>query len=167
MHDDVKRLANDLDELKRLHSLVYDHASPVIDKVKTREYSVKELADLGFLFREMEDLLDDWRKDSKARKELIGKLLCLQLVQMNEDIVRGDLCRAQCDMKMRPEWPKEGTPEYYDLLNHFGIDPDSPIRISWKGLETLCTRLFKEGKPMPPGMKNPKAEFVCKFTRKN
>lgn len=167
MHNDVKRLVEDLDSLKRLHSVMYDHASPIVDKVKTREFSSKELADLGFLFREMETLLDDWRKDSKARKELISKLLCLQLVKADTDIVRGDLCRAQVDMKMRPEWPEIGSEEYFDLLHHFGIDPNDPIRISWKGLEDLCTKLFEQGKPLPPGMKNPKADWLCKFTRTN
>lgn len=164
---DVKQLADDLEELKRLHSVMYDHASPIVDKVKTREYSAQDLADLGFLFREMENLLDDWRKDSKARKELIGKLLCLQLVKSETDMVQGELCRAQADMKMRPEWPKPGTSEYFELLTHFGIDPNSPIRISWKGLGELCTKLFKEGKPLPPGMKDPKADYFCKFTRTN
>lgn len=167
MHDDVRELVEDLDSLKRLHSVMYDHASPTVDKVKIRKFSSEELADLGFLFREMEKLLDDWRKDCKARKELISKLLCLQLVKADTDIVQGDLCRAQVDMKMRSDFPSPESEEYFALLRHFGINPDDPIRISWKGLGDHCTRLFEQGKSLPPGMKNPKADFLCKFTRKN
>lgn len=169
MNKDIVNLQNLIVEIGSLHQAFYDLIVPITDQVKGGVYAVKELADLGFLFREGETILDDWRKDSKSRKELIGRMLALLIVEQNTtDLVHGELCRAQIDLKMRPEMPKVGTKEYYDLCHHYGIDdPDNtPIRISWKGIEEECSKLTEQGKPLPPGMKKPKAQFSCKFTKK-
>lgn len=169
MHDDAIKLQLLIEEISVLHQTFYDAIVPITEKIKEGGYVPKDLANLGFLFREGETILDDWRKDSKARKELIGFLLCKLLIELDTDLIQSDLCRAQIDLKMRPEFPKTGSVEWYDLCHHYGInDPDNtPIRISWQGIEKECSKLIEQGKPLPPGMTEPKAQFSCKFTRRN
>lgn len=168
MHNDVIKLQNLIEEMQAVHAAFYDAVVPITEKIKKGEYSNADLADLGFLFREGENRLDDWRKDNKSRKELVGYILCKLLVEADQgDMVHGELCRAQIDLKMRPEMPKKGSQGWYDLHHHYGIDdPDNtPIRISWQGIEKECSKLIEQGKNVPPGMSNPKAQFSCKFTR--
>lgn len=169
MHIDAIKLQNLIEEMNSVHQAFYDVIVPITEKIKKGDYSPKDLANLGFLFREGETKLDDCRKDSKARKELIGFVLCKLLIELDTDIIRADICRAQIDLKMRPEFPKTGSPAWYDLCHHYGIDdPDNtPIRVSWQGIEKECSKLTEQGKPLPPGMTEPKAQFSCKFTRRN
>lgn len=168
MHNDVVKLQNLTEEIISLHTTFYDVIVPITARIKKGDYDIQTLADMGFLFREGEKTLDDWRKDCKSRKELIGYLLCKLLIELGTDIAKGELCRAQIDLKMRPEMPKVGSQEWYELNNHYGIDPDNtPVRLSWKGIEVECSRLTEEGKQLPPGMTNPKAQFSCKYTRNN
>ena len=55
---------------------------------------------------------------------------------------------------------------YEDFYSHYGIDPDTtPVRLSWEGMKVECSKLIEDGKSLPPGMSNPKAQFSCKFTR--
>lgn len=166
MHNDVKKLQNLTEEVELLHAEFYDAVVPIIENIKKGEYAPKDLADMGFLLREGENRLDDWRKDNKARKELIGFLLCKLLLELNTDIVHGELCRAQTQFSMRPEMPKRGSKEWQELNAHYGVDPNSTcIRISWEGIKKECSKLIEEGKKLPPGMTNPTAQFSCKFTR--
>ena len=167
MHNDIVKLQNLIEEIGSVHTAFYDTIVPITERLKKGEYKPRELADMGFLFREGENTLDDWRKDSKARKELIGYLLAKLLIELDTDIVRGKLCRAQIDLKMRPEFPKKGSIEWYDLCHYYGIDdPDNtPIRISFKGIEVECSKLIEQCKKLPPGMTEPRAQFSCKFTR--
>lgn len=166
MHNDVKKLQNLTEEIESIHASFYDVVVPIVERIKKGEYKPADLADMGFLFREGENRLDDWRKDNKARKELIGSLLCKLLLELDTDIVRGELCRAQTQFSMRPEMPKSGSKEWYELNHYYGVDPDTtPIRISWEGIKKECSRLIEEGKKLPPGMLNPRANFSCIFTR--
>jgi len=169
MHNDVKKLQVMADALHEAHAAFYEMIVPITKKIEEGvEYNDVAMADLGFLCRELEDLLDEWRKDSKVRKELVGRLLCSMLVHSDRELVRADLCRAQAKIGMRPQFPKKGTDDYYALLAYYGItDPDNqPVSLSWVGVAKVCTKLIEQGKPLPPGMKEPMSDPTCIFTRR-
>ena len=75
--DDLRLLH---DQMKSLHMMYYDLLSGMSGAIK-KEYSPETLADIGFFCREGEILLDDWRKNAKAFKELISRKLSRTILQ--------------------------------------------------------------------------------------
>ncbi len=138
----------------------------------------EETTDIGFLFRECESILDDWRKDCQASK-LLAELLIAKVILFSpksvnegvEDTVHGTLATATPRLTTESGLPKRGTPEYTALLSHYGI----PIELINKGLIALhyvefakeVTRLQEDGKPPPPGVGESYSKFRCTFRRKS
>lgn len=163
-----------------IHQEVWDALAWNSRQMKSDVYSKHELVDLGFLCRELENLLDDWRKDCKARKELAGKLIARAVLQAADGVndlqastvVHGILASASPDVSMIAEIPKPGTPEFVEFCNHFGIskecseDPLFPFAIHWKRAMECLELRQTEGKPIPPGFGKQFPHFWSKFVRK-
>jgi len=172
---DVSVMAKLLSLIQHAHDKLYELTGPVLDKIKKRQYSNEELADLGFLFREMESLLDETRKDAKARKELTGKLLAFLIIAAqtedisNPDKVRGRLATARPDVRVRAKLPKKGTPEYERALDYFYIPrravDEGIMKIDWNKASDFLTTLVEEGKKVPDEFKETYPEYKCVFTK--
>lgn len=166
-------------ELQEVHKRVYDDLAWISRQMKVAgSYSLQELTDIGFLCREMERLLDDWRKDCKARKELAGKLLAKGVLDSAEatDLeasltVRGELATATPDVSMVAELPKAGTPEFVAYCEFYGIPKDKadnelfPLAIHWKRAQLDLQQRMERGLPQPPGLGKKFPHYFAIFTK--
>jgi hypothetical protein len=157
--------------------LYYDHWSILVDKMRKNILDKEQLADVGYLLRQGEKLLDDWRKDCKAAKELAGKIIALQILQSaeslsgeGEDVARGDIAIAIPDLKMEAELPKKGTPEYEAFLGHFGVNAGTAelgiLKPDWKAIGKLVTDAAQDGKKFPPGLGKKYPRYTATFRRR-
>lgn len=129
------------------------------DQARDRdELSVGNLADIGYLEREMERLLDHHRKESKSRQLSIGRHLCKELMlRFNAgegDLkVRGELANATAEVKQEPILPKKGDPEYSEIMRSIGVPEhlarEGAIQIHFVRMGEYLTRLANEGQNAP------------------
>lgn len=141
------------------------------------ELSEEQMADTGFLFREAAATLDEIRKDAEAQRERVSLILggiCVGKFTETSDPdsfkVKGTLANAHVEVRTRPQMPNRGTPEYHQLMSHFGV-PDIAIETGaivphYMRMMDLCTKLAEEGNPPPPGLLGTRAEPAVKFVRK-
>ena len=89
--------------------------------------SEADLVDYGYLSRELENMLDDLRKECKARKETVGKILANRVTKrvLADPTLKlyatGYFARASPQAGAIPMLPKRNTPEYTELLNRLGF----------------------------------------------
>jgi hypothetical protein len=114
--------------------------------------SLPELVDLVYALKKSSELLDDVRKEVDQLKEFIERLACLAwLTQASGENVKTEYCTGTPDVKQMAKVPKPGTEEYVALMNHFGVDPSSPVRPHWPSMVERLSAELAEGKPLPPG----------------
>jgi len=159
-------------EFGDLHHELMLELGNITAKLKKREYSKEELCDIGFLCRELERSFDDWRKDCKARRELAEKVLAYSVMMESldgeaDDVVRGKLARAVCDVKKEAIIPKRGTDEFYSLMEHFGVTGEATevLKFDWKRMAEFVTKLAEEGKEVPKGIDRTIPKYKATFTR--
>lgn len=117
------------------------------------------MVDLGFLHRELENELDSLRKESKKRKEQLGRALGVMITKRAVEDPRkgtkatGELATASADVRVFPVLPKKDTPEYIELLEFFGVKGEwvekRLFSMHWARLRDYLTELHVEGKPAP------------------
>lgn len=176
----VRLLRYILKEVEAARSLLVAATVDIGEQLKKnrRAFPHPEMADMGFFARELERLLDDMRKDAKSQKELLGKLLCIDVMQESledqgnsDDVIHGKYARAECDMKMEAVLPKKGTPEYRKLLEHFGVSDEAIdhglFSIHWNWMKEYLTELAQQGKKTPPGVLDTNPSYYAKFVRKS
>jgi len=163
------------DELKIFLDKVYNYLSETEDSVKTT-MTMPDRVDTGFFMREMEKLLEEIRKDVKARKELCGSIVAMSIAKdaLNnpekwEEFVEGRFAKALPHIKSLPKIPKRGTPEYEELCEWLKVDKELEpfISMRWSTLCDLCTELAEEGKKLPPGIRHAYTEYTTIFRRRN
>lgn len=177
--DSVKRMCEMLKAVQIVHQVLYDGISSVTTEVKNLKFTNEQLADVGYFFRELETVFDECRKEVKARKELVSKVLAFKVAQnciqdpTADPIVRGNFARACTDVKIRPKLPKKDSAEYRSALEFFDV-PESVIqngvlKLDWKTVSELLTSLMEQGKKLPDGLTETYPEYTCTFmrTRKN
>lgn len=131
-----------------------------------------ELVDYGFLFRELENLLDDWRKDCKAAKELVEHCIGKQSVSDMDMTtkIKGTLATGSLDIKMSHVLPKRGTLEFDALLNYLKIPNDAVgrgvISLNWLRMNEYLSEQLALGNKPPPGVITSKPVYKVVFTRK-
>ena len=152
MNSDLQHLIELHEEMTVLHAKVLTHLLEVTENMKTRtHYSLQEACDIGFLMREMETLLDDWRKDCKVRKELSGRLIAFEVLSDDRmgDTVRGSLARGKIFMKKMLKPPKKGTVEYDQAMAHFGVPTsvtvEGIVKLDWEKTSEYLTRMMEDG----------------------
>lgn len=176
---DVRSLKLSLRDLETTLLDLYNLFQMIGSQLKSRQYTKSQLADLGYLFRECEKVLDDRRKDAMAFKSLTGKTLALMVMQdadsLNDanadDTIRGTIARATVDLKMVPKIPKKGTPEFYALLGAMGLDPDmvdpnkgGVFSINWKKAVEVATARLEAGEKPIPGLTDLHPSYGAVFT---
>lgn len=141
-----------LDELQEQHMKVLSHLIAVTENAKKRTvYDIPTTSDLGFVMREMETLLDEWRKDAKARKELLGKLIAFEVLSDPDmkDTVQGELARGTIFLKKKLKPPKKGTVEYEKAMEYFGVPPEVTakglVKLDWEKTSEALTIEMEDG----------------------
>lgn len=151
VHDRLIQVHDDL-----VGELMVNRA-PIIE----RKLDVGDLADIGYFLRELERHLDEMRKDCKARKELIARLICLHAtmkMQEGEDSGRvvGKYASANPDLGYVPVLPKRGTPEYDDLMASIGVPKeayaDGLVTPHWKHVQEWLEERAASGQDVPKGV---------------
>lgn len=159
------------------HSASVEFCHLLMPHLQSDSLSEAELCDVGFLLRECERWLDDARKEVKAKKETISRMLAVKVTRRcieSDDAelsARGHLATATPDVAIRPKLPKAGTPEYATLLAWLGV-PDASIEggtlsIHFNRMSEMLTRMAEEGKNPPPGLVGTYTDNNCVFRRLN
>lgn len=150
------RLISDL--LERHTALQYE-----TDQARREEGVLTEgnLADIGYFERQIENLLDHHRKESKFRHESIGDMLCRDIMRRfaegkGELKARGKYANASADVKRVPILPKKGDPDYDEIMESMGI-PAHLVRsgvlyIHYKHMGDYLTELANNNKNAPGRM---------------
>lgn len=117
------------------------------------------LTDIGFLMREIENLSDDLRKQTKKFKERISRDLAKHLVerfkedQTLEMRVRGQLAIATPEARVIPQIPPRGSDEYYQLCDALGVSGPAKelglAQLHYKHIQDYLAQCAQEGKPAP------------------
>lgn len=176
-HADVDGLLELVHEFRQHQQLTHDMLRRIADKVRTNEFTMALLCDLGFICREVEEAADANRKDWKAHKELISKALTMlhatwmvSSPETAEDTVKGELASATPITKIVAEQPARDTAAYAELMAHFYV-PERVIgqgilKTDWKAMNELCTRLVEDGQKLPPGIGKTWKEYPVTYRRK-
>lgn len=165
LRQEIVRAQELLSELSELYKKIYNECSATFQEIRRREFSSEELTDIGFLFREMENIGDTIRKESKGRKELCAKLICAAVVEasLNDPTdalsrVDGRLATFNPNVKFISSLPKKDDPEYDEFLEWIGVSKEviakGLLNFRFNEMCDLLTHLVSEGKPVPKGFKN-------------
>jgi len=159
--DIIKEFVEVREQVQLLYNLVYGFLAKNNELIKSKKLSSEELCDFGFLCRGLENLFDELRKESKARKELCGSIIAYRLTMASVSDptlkmrVQGQFATGTPDVKMQAALPKKMSPEYFQLTDHFGIPRNvvetGILKLDWKSVIELCTKLMHEGKTIPNG----------------
>lgn len=160
---------------RRLYAEVY---SPLLDQMsevsKQTITDLEDAVDLGFLCREIEHLLDDLRKEVKARHVRIARLIALDIINQvtgtdDDPLVRGQYATGTPDVKPTPKIPRKETQEYQDLCKALGIPPELAVegfvQFHYPKLVEYCAKLAADGKRMPKGLGESEAKITTIFRR--
>jgi hypothetical protein len=123
------------------------------------EQELNEIADVKFVMRKIDDLLEEMHKRSKASNEVLDRLVCAKwALQETTEPVRTEYVTITPRIKLATKLPKKGEPEYEELMREFGVtDPDllvnDSVRPHWPGVMNYITELTALGKPLPKCIK--------------
>ena len=179
MHEQIKAAKGLRDEIVAYHKEVYDFIAVTHESVTKMKISMEDLTDMGYLCREMEKYFDELRKEVRSRKELIGKLLAFHVARQSlneaagiEVTIKGELATGTPDVKLMPKVPESGTDEFRECMEYLGVsssqldESGDCLRLSFKGMQALVTKLAEEGKPMPPGVTKSWPVYTTTFRRR-
>ena len=151
---------NLLQQLRVLHIEFAQESIPLLDNLD--EEPTPDLVDCGFMFKQIEALCDEIRKDAKARQKAINKHLCQDLLEAY--MTRG----GTGDLKEKGEYatatakpeflvtpvPKREDPESYKkFMSACGVNPEiieaDLLRVHVPSLSKWKASLNKQGKELP------------------
>lgn len=136
-----------------------------------RGLSIENMTDIAFIMREIGDMLDDCRKETERRQELLCKLLAAIATRREEENTHGIYATGTPKFGVIAIPPKRGTPEYVEFMKSMGI-PQAVIdmdvfRPYWKGVCALASQLATDGKKLPEGLNNTQPNFGMILRRRN
>jgi len=159
--DVIKEFVNVREQVQLLYNLVYGFLAKNNELIKSKQLKNEELCDFGFICRELENILDELRKEVKARKELCGSIIAYRLVQASiqdpsiKMKVQGQFASGTPDVKMQAALPHKFTDEYYQITDYLKVPRDvassGVLRLDWKQVTEFLTKRMNEGKEIPPG----------------
>jgi hypothetical protein len=171
---DAKLLQADVDNT---YDAAVSYCYGLLPVLQRDALSDADLTDIGFLLRECEKFFDDARKEVKAKKEMISRMLALKITKRftedpNTELrSRGELAIATPDVAIRPKLPKAGTIEYEQLLTFLGVPPEviceGTLTIHFKRMSEMLTKMAEEGKNPPPGLVGTYTDNTCVFRKTN
>lgn len=144
--------------MEQAHSYMCDMLAEVSPLSATMD--LNELADLGFMMREISNFADGMRKDCDRLQTLAGNLLCAR--QAEESATIQSVATPYCTAIPKVEWyssvpKKEKDPEkYYAITDFLGIPREvadvEAVRVHWPGWSEFLTNYQSTGKPLPEGL---------------
>jgi hypothetical protein len=133
-----------------------------LQKDLEEEIDEKELADISFALRECENLLQDVRKEvsktlARAKHSTCYVWTAKQMSNPNGEPIRTPYVTATPEIKMYVPFPSKKDKEgWSELMEYLGVSKETAdnelVRPHYNSMLELCTRLSKEGKPLPPGL---------------
>lgn len=173
---DVIALQKLTEELKELHHRVYEHLSLIDERMKKNQTSNQDMVDLGFLCREQEELLDEMRKNAKARKEFTQRMLVTLWTGAAltptplPDTIKATLASANnFRIKKMAQLPEYGGEDYVLYLRSLGIPEEviskGLVKPDWDKTAEHVTTLLEDGKKLPPGIGQTWNIYTCTFIR--
>lgn len=146
---------------KKVHEKLYTELLSVRKDLET-ETDERELADLSFALRECESLINDVRKELSKTLLKAKYMTCLrwtasQMVKQDGQPIRTSYVTATPDIKMYVPFPakmgKEGWEEFNEYLGIPGeVYEKDLMRPNYPAMVEYCTKLVRDGKPLPPGL---------------
>jgi len=142
-----------------MHEAFVSWAYRLKGAMELSQLSDPELADVGYLCREIAQLTgEDFRKEAKARAELIGSVLCAKAARRaaagSSDVaIKGRLCTATPDVGVRYLPPTRGTDEHAKLMAWLGVSETfaraGAVEVNYNRMNELLTEMAAEGKAAP------------------
>ncbi len=84
--------------------------------------------------------------------------------------IEGELATGTPDVTLQAKLPKQGTDEFYQLLDFLkiprGMAGNSCFKLSWGGMAELVTQLAEDGRPLPPGVEKSWPLYSTTFRRR-
>lgn len=172
--------------LKRLESLHTDSLLKLQEEFSTvmaeislalvsPDTKLPDVADIGYLSREISVIFDHMRLEAQARQALAGKRIAVTLTERSlsdpnvSTTVKGQIASATPDVKIESILPRAGTPEMQEFLKWIGVDPlvveSGMVKPDWKVVQEHINRLQEDGKPLPPGIGKTYPRFHSIFRR--
>ena len=143
----------------RIHCELVNTALDIEANIK-QETSTHELADLGYVLREVLKLLQENAVQLRKVESLTAKLFTAlwALDQNLPAVVETEWCSCSPDVKTHASEPKlEDDPERYrSIMSQLGLPSElvdtGLFRLSFMGLADKLTQLEKDGKRLPEGL---------------
>ena len=171
---DAEYAYTDLIRLQQEYMSHYGLITQFKDKAKVGGYTVEELADLGYLCREMASVADEFRKEALAKMELFSRLLAERMLKdlLNggavQDRAVGKYATATPEVKARVKLPAKDTAEYARLVAWLGIPEHNRhfVRMHYPSIRDEVTERAKRGENPPPGIVTSSQEFKCTYRKR-
>lgn len=162
-------------EAQELYRKIVETHQQMERELKANAIQSVDMVDSGFLHREMEELLEDARKELKRRRDIMGAVLAIRCTEefatnpTGEYSVKGELATAYPDVQVEPIIPRRGSPEYVALMKFLGLSEEAVeqglVNIHFNHLKEYLTKMAEEGKN-PPGILRTNNRANVTFRRK-
>ena len=173
---DSDRLKLALEELKEFHHNLQGLLFEVSDRLNSNKYTedLPEWTDVGFLCREISMLLDESRKEAKARWELASSSLAKHVMvqSMTDPAIeircKGTLCSVRFNQTVEATLPKNGTKDFEDLMKWLGVTRlDGVVKPDYMKMSEMLTQRAQDGERPPPGVGRPIMKNTAIYTRRS
>jgi hypothetical protein len=158
--------------------LLYPFIKEAEARIRKGQLTEGQMADTGYILRQLEKRFDDLRKEAKKGKELSARILAIIAAKRSAEsggekrisaTVHGEISRATPEVKMQAAPPKRGSGAYIAFMTDLGV-PKEIIDLGvldprWKGVCELATELTRAGKKLPPGLGQTIPEYSATFVR--
>ena len=120
------------------------------------------LADLGYLFRKMEEFNLGTKRECYHKQDQIGRVLALLVLKRatasgGEAKAVGEIATATPDVKVGARLPPKGSEDWHTLLSSFGVNEEARkkklVTLYWPGIRDWVTSLEAKGYPVPDELK--------------
>lgn len=152
-----------LEELRSALETLQSHAQHTTELVDqcidvSAGLTLEEYADLSVLLRDVRDAVSTAKTRCTALRDRVNQHFVVAITDAGDTQYRTGyhLFLASADGFFAPPSPKTKPNEFselYDWLREHGHNPNA-VLFSDRGLKPICMDLLKEGKPLPPHVKN-------------
>jgi hypothetical protein len=156
--------------ISKFHSETFKHIKAA-EHIVTNTADLQELADAVYVLRELEELIDDARKQIARLKDVAENRACVIWVSgQDAKPIRTPYCTATPKMTFHhPEIKRKNDPEAYDaLMASMGVPKEIAekelLRTHWPTFSGYLGDLAAEGKPFPAGIDPAKTKPIYRLT---
>jgi enamine deaminase RidA (YjgF/YER057c/UK114 family) len=172
----IARLEKLYDSLVSLQASVQAVLADVSTLLQQAGTKLPDVADVGFLAREIAKTFDNLRKEADARAALAGQVVAVTLTERSLTdpntamTIRGRLASATPDVKIEAILPSPKSPEYVQFMQFIGVPltliESGLVKPDWPRVQELCNALQQDGKKLPTGIGRTYPRFHAVFRRR-